>query len=181
MTLKSNMAIVLSAALLTACASDGGIAPGDSSNQGGDIYAEGSQGAGSGRGSESIEGSNLSNASVGSQEELVANIGDRIFFGFNSASVTATSQQTLQRQSEWLNSNPNVTITVEGHCDERGTREFNLALGEKRATSVKNYLVSLGVDASRVKTISYGKEHPEYLGSNESAWSKNRRSVTVVN
>lgn len=116
----------------------------------------------------------------GSQEDLVANVGDRVFFEYNSATLGDNAQKTLARQAQWLAANPSVVITVEGHCDERGTREFNLALGERRAAAVKNYLLSLGVDRSRVSTISYGKERPEELGSNEAAWSKNRRAVTVV-
>jgi len=130
--------------------------------------------------SEGILSNELKDITPGSQEELVSVIGDRVFFSFNSAVLSENAQKTLQRQSKWLLDNPRVKITIEGHCDERGTREFNLALGERRATAVRNYLVSLGTDASRVSTISYGKEHPEYLGSNEVAWSKNRRAVTVA-
>lgn len=123
----------------------------------------------------------LSEVVPGSQEDLVANVGDRVFFDYDSATVAANAQKTLSRQAEWLAANPSVSITIEGHCDERGTREYNLALGERRAAAVKNYMVSLGVDRSRISTISYGKERPEELGSSESAWSKNRRAVTVVN
>ena len=122
----------------------------------------------------------ISEVVPGSQEDLVANVGDRVFFEYNSAALGENAQKTLARQAEWLAANPQAVITVEGHCDERGTREFNLALGERRASAVKNYLLSLGVDRARVNTISYGKERPEELGSSESAWSKNRRSVTVV-
>lgn len=116
----------------------------------------------------------------GSPEDFVANVGDRVFFGYDSAVLDSSSQQTLTRQASWLQANPALNIVVEGHCDERGTREYNLALGERRATAVKNYLASLGVAKTRITTISYGKEHPEVLGSNEESWSKNRRSVTVV-
>jgi peptidoglycan-associated lipoprotein len=84
-------------------------------------------------------------------------------------------------QAEWLKRYPNVNVTIEGHCDERGTREYNLALGDRRATAFKNYLVTLGVDARRVNTISYGKERPAVMGSNPSAWAQNRRGVTIVN
>lgn len=122
----------------------------------------------------------ISEVVPGSQEDLVANVGDRVFFEYNSAALGENAQKTLARQADWLSANPQVAITVEGHCDERGTREFNLALGERRASAVKNYLLSLGVDRARVNTISYGKERPEELGSSEAAWSKNRRSVTVV-
>ncbi len=128
-----------------------------------------------------IKGGNLGNITPGTQEDLVANIGDRVFFSFNSSAITENGQKTLRRQADWLKNNPNVTVTIEGHCDERGTREYNLALGDQRANAVRNYLIGLGVDSSRITTISYGKEHPEYLGSNEVAWSKNRRAVTVAN
>lgn len=123
----------------------------------------------------------LKDITAGSQEELVALVGDRVFFSFNSSTLNDSAQKALQRQSKWLLEHKDITVTIEGHCDERGTREFNLALGERRANSARNYLVSLGVDPSRIYIISYGKEHPEYLGSNEVAWSKNRRAVTVAN
>ena len=117
----------------------------------------------------------------GSQQDLVANVGDRVFFNYDKFDVTPEARQTLQRQADWLKRYPNVTVTVEGHCDERGTREYNLALGERRANSAKNALVALGVPANRVTTISYGKERPAVVGSNEAAWAQNRRAVTVVN
>lgn len=135
----------------------------------------------SGRFNGGIDSGELGDITPGSQEELVAAVGDRVFFGFNSADLSDSARNTLERQAQWLNVNPRSTIVIEGHCDERGTREYNLALGERRATSVKNYLINLGVNSSRVSTISYGKEHPEYIGSNEAAWSKNRRAVTVIN
>lgn len=116
----------------------------------------------------------------GSQEDLVAHVGDRVFFEYDSSELADTAQRTLQRQAEWLKMNPDVVATIEGHCDERGTREYNLALGERRASSVRNYLVSLGIDPNRLTVISYGKEYPEDPGENEIAWSKNRRAVTVV-
>lgn len=116
----------------------------------------------------------------GSAEDLRQNVGDRVFFDYDSYSLTAASQATLERQAEWLRTYSNVKVTIEGHCDERGTREYNLALGARRANAAKNYLVGLGIPSHRVDTISYGKERPEQLGSNESAWSQNRRSVTVV-
>ena len=116
----------------------------------------------------------------GSAEDFVLNVGDRVFFDFDKYNLTPESRRTLERQAAWLQRFPAVTLTIEGHCDERGTREYNLALGERRANSAKAYLVALGVDANRLNTISYGKERPEALGSNESAWAQNRRSVTVV-
>ncbi|MSP89412.1 MAG: peptidoglycan-associated lipoprotein Pal [Alphaproteobacteria bacterium] len=117
----------------------------------------------------------------GSQEDLVVNVGDRVFFDFDKIDVKPAGQQVLQKQAAWLKTYPNVTLTVEGHADERGTREYNLALADRRANSVKNYLVALGISANRVRTISYGKERPAVLGSNEAAWSQNRRGVSVVN
>jgi peptidoglycan-associated lipoprotein len=117
----------------------------------------------------------------GSSQDFVQNVGDRVFFDTDKSSINAEGQQTLQRQAQWLAKYPNVTITVEGHCDDRGTREYNLALGERRAQSVRNALVALGVQANRIKTISYGKERPAVVGDNEAAWAQNRRGVTVIN
>jgi peptidoglycan-associated lipoprotein len=119
----------------------------------------------------------------GSQEDFLQTVGqygDRIFFDTDRFNVDAEDQATLQRQAQWLARYPNVRVTVEGHADERGTREYNLALGERRANSAKNYLGSLGVDASRVQTVSYGKERPQALGSDEQSWAQNRRAVTVT-
>jgi peptidoglycan-associated lipoprotein len=137
-------------------------------------------GSGSGSGNGGY-GSHNANVTPGSPDDLVVNVGDRVFFSLNGADLSSEARGTLDRQATWLKKYPNVSVTVEGHCDERGTREYNLALGERRATAVKNYLVAGGVSASRVKTISYGKERPAVLGSNEQAWAQNRRGVTVVN
>jgi peptidoglycan-associated lipoprotein len=117
----------------------------------------------------------------GSQDQLRAQAGDRVFFAFDKSDISAESRQILQKQADWMKKYPSVTVTIEGHCDERGTREYNLALGERRATAVKNVLVALGVPANRVSTISYGKERPAVVGSNEAAWAQNRRGVTTVN
>lgn len=116
----------------------------------------------------------------GSQEDLVVNVGDRVFFDFDKFDLKADARATLEKQAAWLKKYPSASVTLEGHCDERGTREYNLALGERRANSAKDYLVGLGVNPARVKTISYGKERPAALGHNEAAWAQNRRSVTVV-
>lgn len=102
---------------------------------------------------------------------------DRVFFEYDSSELTAGARATLQKQAKWLEHYPRVRVTVEGHCDERGTREYNLALGERRAAAVKNYLIALGVPASRMTTISYGKERPAVVGD----YSQNRRGVLVVN
>ena len=117
----------------------------------------------------------------GSQEDLIVNVGDRVFFAFDSFELDADAQELLQDQAAWLKQYNKSSITIEGHCDERGTREYNLALGEKRAQAVKNYLNGLGVSKSSLSTISYGKERPAVIGSNDAAWSQNRRSVTIVN
>ena len=117
----------------------------------------------------------------GSQEDLIVNVGDRVFFNYDSSELDSDAQELLQDQVAWLKQYSNVSVIIEGHCDERGTREYNLALGEKRAQSVKNYLINLGISADRVSTISYGKERPSVVGSNDGAWAQNRRSVTIVN
>ena len=116
----------------------------------------------------------------GSQEDLVVNVGDRVFYAFDKSNLRAEARETLEKQAAWLKKYPNVTVTIEGHADERGTREYNLALGERRANSARDYLIALGVDPNRIDTISYGEERPAVLGSNEWAWSQNRRAVTVV-
>jgi peptidoglycan-associated lipoprotein len=105
---------------------------------------------------------------------------DTIYFDTDRYNVDAEDQAALQAQAQYLQQYPNVRATVEGHADERGTRDYNIALGERRANAAKNYLVSLGVDAARITTVSYGKERPVALGSNEEAWARNRRAVTIV-
>lgn len=116
-----------------------------------------------------------------SQEWLVVNVGDRVFFDFDKSDLKPEAQDTIEKVVAWMKQYPDVTLTIEGHCDERGTREYNLALGERRANSVYRYMIALGIDPSRLSTISYGKERPAVLGSNESAWAQNRRGVFVVN
>jgi peptidoglycan-associated lipoprotein len=119
-------------------------------------------------------------ASPGSQQDFVVNVGDRVFFDSDSTELSATAQATLDKQATWLNRYGNYAFTVEGHADERGTREYNFALGARRAESTKNYLVARGVAASRIKTISYGKERPVAVCDDISCWSQNRRAVTVL-
>jgi peptidoglycan-associated lipoprotein len=116
----------------------------------------------------------------GTQQDLIANVGDRVFFDFDKYDVRPDAQVRLEAQAGWLKRYPQITVTIEGHCDERGTREYNLALGERRANAVKSFLVALGVDPNRMQTISYGKERPEVPGSNEWAWAQNRRAVLAV-
>ena len=117
----------------------------------------------------------------GSQQDLAATAGDRIFFAFDSAEITSEAQLVLQRQAAWLKRYPNLAATIEGHTDERGTREYNLALGERRAQAARSVLVALGISPSRLSTISYGKERPAVPDSTEEAYAQNRRAVTVMN
>ncbi|HMO76979.1 MAG TPA: peptidoglycan-associated lipoprotein Pal [Sphingopyxis sp.] len=127
-------------------------------------------------------GSGIGNAVIpGSQQDFLNNVAsDRIFFGFDQYNIDAEDQATLRSQAQWLQRNPAVRVLLEGHADERGTRDYNIALGERRANAAKNYLASLGVDPSRIDVISYGKERPAELGSTEEAYARNRRAVTVV-
>ena len=116
----------------------------------------------------------------GSVGDFRQNVGDRVFFDTDSSSVREDGRQTLNRQAEWLKKYSNYQITVEGHCDERGTREYNLALGERRANAARQYLIAQGIPANRIKTVSYGKERPDPVGSDEAAWARNRRAVTAL-
>lgn len=116
----------------------------------------------------------------GTQQDLVVNVGDRVFFGYDKYDLSPEARTTIEKQAQWLKTYSHINVSVEGHCDERGTREYNLALGEKRATAVRNYLVALGIEASRLQTISYGKERPAVTGSDEASWAQNRRGVLVV-
>lgn len=121
------------------------------------------------------------NASVpGSQQDFVVNVGDRVFFDTNSSQLSGRARETLDKQAQWLNHYGQYDFTIEGHTDERGTREYNLALGARRAQVVRDYLISRGVSAQRIRTISYGKERPVAVCDNESCWSQNRRAVTVL-
>ena len=112
-------------------------------------------------------------------EYLASGVPDRVFFATNESVLTTASRDTLRKQATWLRANSEITVVLEGHADERGTREYNLALGERRANSAKDYLMTYGISASRISVISYGKERPVDAGSNPLSWSKNRRSVTV--
>jgi peptidoglycan-associated lipoprotein len=119
-------------------------------------------------------------AAPGSRQEFTVAIGDRIFFDTDSSVIRADAQGTLARQAQWLNQYPSYSITVEGHADERGTREYNLALGARRAAATRDFLVTQGVSAGRIRTISYGKERPVATCDDISCWSQNRRAVTVL-
>ena len=116
----------------------------------------------------------------GSLEDFQVNVGERVYFDLDQSRLDTDDQEVLKRQAAWLSTYPNYNVVVAGNCDERGTREYNLALGERRAAVVKDYLVSLGVDPARVETISYGKERPLDASSNEAAWARNRNGFTQV-
>ena len=116
----------------------------------------------------------------GSQEDLVANVGDRVFFDFDRSTLRSDAQATLDRQASWLGKYQQVNVQVAGNCDDRGTQEYNLALGQRRANASRDYLVARGVAGSRINTISYGKDRPTALGDNEQAWAQNRNTITSV-
>lgn len=169
-SLKIILAATAALSLLAACETaptEGGVSDG---------AASGSYDSGSGSFGLGTDGS----VTPGTQADLEANVGDRVFFDTDSSVVDSESQATLERQAAWLRQYSDLNVTVEGHCDERGTREYNLALGERRANAAKNYLVGLGISPARISTISYGKERPSVLGHSPDAWSQNRRAVTVV-
>jgi peptidoglycan-associated lipoprotein len=160
------MSVLAAGLLLAACSSDE------------PVETASTQGAGSttqtGTGS-------TGTAQPGSREDFDQNVGNTVYFGYDRYDLTAEAQSQLQKEAAWLQQYPQHAITIEGHCDERGTREYNLALGERRANSVANYLTALGVDKSRISTISYGKERPICTDSNEACYSQNRRGVTAIN
>jgi peptidoglycan-associated lipoprotein len=158
--------------LLAACESTPEKKP-ETGGGGGSTTSSGSSGGGT-------TSQTLPGPRAGSAEDFVVNVGDRVFFDFDRYNLKPQARQVLERQATWLKRYPSVVITVEGHCDERGTREYNLALGERRANSAKNYLVALGVNPNRIRTISYGKERPAVAGSNDAAWAQNRRAVTAI-
>jgi len=162
--------------LLAGCASD---EPPDQSALGGGAGA--GAGAGMGAAGSGIASSELAGQPApGTQEDLAVSVGDRVFFDFDSVVLNAEATSVLDGQAAWLKQYPDVVVTIEGHADERGTREYNLALGDRRANAVRNYLVALGIDQERILTISYGEERPADPGHDESAWAQNRRAVTTV-
>ena len=128
-----------------------------------------------------IEETDIASPPPGSQEDLLLNVGDRIFFAFDSSALDQNSQEVLKNLAAWMQANPSTTIAIEGHTDNRGTREYNLALGERRANSARDFLVALGINPDRLQTISFGKERPAVLGDFDEAWAQNRRDVFVVN
>ena len=172
---KRLLVLIAAIGLLAACETapkDGGA----SSSDGAESSTAASTSSSS---SDATSGSSSASAALTPSEELTK-IGDRVFFDYDSSALSDDAKATLSAQAAFLSANPAVKITVEGHCDERGTREYNLALGDRRATAARDYLVAQGVDAARIRTISYGKERPSFIGSNPYAYSKNRRAVSVI-
>ena len=153
--LKNTILVVLAGLVLTACASTKKAGTGQGQLQG-DVYT----------GTDTVE-------------YLASGVPDRVFFATNETVLTTASRETLRKQATYLRKNSSMNVVLEGHADERGTREYNLALGERRANSAKDYLMTYGISANRISVISYGKERPVESGSNPLSWSKNRRSVTV--
>ena len=161
--LKKLILLVAAGFFLASCAAT-------NTDQGGDVDAASSASSSSSDGS----------INAGTQEDLIVNVGDRVFFEFDSSELTVDAQATLDAQAAWLLQYSDTDITIEGHADERGTREYNLALGDKRAFAVYSYLAQAGVDTNRMDYVSWGKERPEVIGSEETAYSQNRRGVTIV-
>ena len=137
--------------------------------------------ANTGAGGATSSGSGMTGtAAPGSEEDLVANVGDRVIFGLNESALSSDAQGVLGRQADWLQRYPQVQVQLAGNCDDRGTEEFNLALGQRRANAARDFLVAHGVSSGRVSTISYGKDRPTALGDDESAWAQNRNAITSV-
>jgi peptidoglycan-associated lipoprotein len=168
---KNLIALIGAVSLLTAC---------ETASQkvvsGSAATSKGSSANVSSKGSSSL----FSQAKQTAADKLIS-VGDRVLFDYDSSKLDESSKILLDAQSRFLRANTDLNFIVEGHCDERGTREYNLALGEQRATAVRDYLVIQGIDPERIKVISYGKEKPAVVGSNSMAWSKNRRAVTIIN
>ena len=191
--MKRFLLLAAGAALLTACETASeidAIASGASGSSATTSTASSSASSGS---SDSSSSSSSSTSSSGASSDSATTysydtdpktafikVGDRVLFGYDSSELDDDDRSVLDNQAKFLNQNPSLKVTIEGHCDERGTREYNLALGEKRASAVKDYLISVGINSERVSVVSYGKERPQVLGSNKAAWSMNRRSVTTI-
>ena len=171
------LAMCAVAFLFTACET--------ASNVAGDSASGSSSSSATAAGSTSSSASNSASSSTTatqmSDAEKLAQVGNTVYFGFDSSELAGEAQATLDRQAAFLNVNPTMVVIIEGHADERGTREYNLALGDRRAVAVRAYLLAKGLNAARVRTVSYGKERPAVSGSNEEAWAKNRRAATVLN
>ena len=167
------LAICAVAFLFTACETASNVA-GDSAS-GSSSSSATAGGAGNSSSSSSTTAAQMSDA------EKLAQVGNTVYFGFDSSELTVEAQAILDRQAAFLSVNPTVVVIIEGHADERGTREYNLALGDRRAVAVRDYLLAKGLNAARIRTVSYGKERPAVSGSNEGSWEFNRRAATVLN
>jgi len=189
--MKRFLLLVAGAALLTACETaseiDAVASGGSGSSEATSASSSAASTSDSGSSSTTSSSSESTSADSGSSysydtdpKTALIKVGDRVLFGYDSSELDDEDRTVLDNQAKFLNQNPSLQVTVEGHCDERGTREYNLALGEKRASSVKDYLTSLGINSDRISVVSYGKERPQVLGSNKAAWSMNRRSVTTI-
>ena len=171
------LAICAVAFLFTACETASNVA-GDSASGSSSSSATP---AGTASSSTSSSAGSSTTATQMSDAEKLAQVGNTVYFGFDSSELAGEAQATLDRQAAFLNVNPTMVVIIEGHADERGTREYNLALGDRRAVTVRDYLLAKGLNAARVRTVSYGKERPAVSGSNEESWAKNRRAATVLN
>ena len=194
--MKRFLLLAAGAVLLTACETASeidAIASGASGSSASTSTASSGTSSGSSDSSSSDSSSTSSSGASGSSSEstttysydtdpktALIKVGDRVLFGYDSSELDDDDRSVLDNQAKFLNQNPSLKVTIEGHCDERGTREYNLALGEKRASAVKDYLISVGINSERISVVSYGKERPQVLGSNKAAWSMNRRSVTTI-
>ena len=194
--MKRFLLLAAGAALLTACETASeidAIASGASGSSATTSTASSGTSSGSSDSSSSSSSSTSSSGASGSSSDstttysydtdpktALIKVGDRVLFGYDSSELDDDDRSVLDNQAKFLNQNPSLKVTIEGHCDERGTREYNLALGEKRASAVKDYLTSVGINSERISVVSYGKERPQVLGSNKAAWSMNRRSVTTI-
>ena len=167
------LAICAVAFLFTACETASNVA-GDSAS-GSSSSSATAAGAGNSSSISSTTATQMSDA------EKLAQVGNTVYFGFDSSELAVEAQSILDRQAAFLNVNPTMVVIIEGHADERGTREYNLALGDRRSVAVRDYLLAKGLNAARVRTVSYGKERPAVSGSNEESWAKNRRAATVLN
>jgi len=157
--------------LLAACESTSDGSGGGSGSSSGSTGGSGSAGTSSGA---------AGSYNQGSKEQFIVEVGDRVYFDFDASNLRADARAQLEKQAAWLRQFPSVSATIEGHCDERGTREYNLALGERRANSARDYLVALGISGGRLATISFGKERPAVIGTGEAVWALNRRAVTRI-
>jgi len=167
------LAICAVAFLFTACET--------ASNVAGDSASGSSSSSATAAGAGSSSSGNSTTATQMSDAEKLAQVGNTVYFGFDSSELAVEAQAILNRQAAFLNANPTMVVIIEGHADERGTREYNLALGDRRAVAVRDYLLAKGLNAARVRTVSYGKERPAVSGSNEESWEFNRRAATVLN